>query len=59
MGLLLLHLLRLLLHLQLVLQLQGASLLTNYPLAPEDARELAKGLWAGADRTDGGVDAVQ
>jgi len=44
---------------QLVLQLQGAGLLTNYPLAPEDARELAKGLWAGADRTDGGATAVQ
>ena len=44
---------------QLVLQLQGGSLVTNYPLAPEDARSLAKGLWAGADRTDGGVEAVQ
>ena len=44
---------------QLVLQLQGAGLLTNYPLAPDDARELAKGLWAGADRTDGGGSAVQ
>ena len=44
---------------QMTLQMRGAGLLANYPLEPDDARELAKGLWSGADRTDGGAAAVQ